>query len=219
MKSQKKKRTKKGSSASASSKSMSISTKQLKSIINKLEMSRFRDTTRQNYVTVWRCFNKFIIRLDVKPTTLEDRLILFVGHLISENKQSQTIRSYISAIKAVLKENRIILKEDEYLLSSLTRACKIKNDVATIRLSIHKDLLAVLLQGISRKFTGKEAKTQQPYLCSMYKTLFLTTYYGMFRVGEVTKSQHSIKAKDVFIGENKKKFLQRHTAEQTNHRW
>ena len=43
----------------------------------------------------------------------------------------------------------------------------------------------------------------------MYTTLFLTAYYGLFRVSEltVTASNHAVKAKDIQIGYNKKKFM------------
>ena len=37
--------------------------------------------------------------------------------------------------------------------------------------------------------------------------LFATAYYGLFRVGEITDSQHAVKACDVHIGVNKRKLL------------
>ena len=51
-------------------------------------------------------------------------------------------------------------------------------------------------------------KINQPYLCSLYKTLMLTTYFGLFRVGELTGAQgkHAVLAKNVHIAENKRKF-------------
>ena len=47
----------------------------------------------------------------------------------------------------------------------------------------------------------------QLYLATMYKALLITTYYGMFRIGEVTYSQHTVTASDVHIAMNKKKLL------------
>ena len=46
---------------------------------------------------------------------------------------------------------------------------------------------------------------QQPYLKSLYQTLLSTTYFGLFRNGEVTKGPHVIKAADVFVATNKRK--------------
>ena len=33
------------------------------------------------------------------------------------------------------------------------------------------------------------------------------TYYRLFRIGEVTSGSHPVLARDVYLGENKKKFL------------
>ena len=48
----------------------------------------------------------FFVRLDSKPECWEDRLILYIGFLIEKNRRSSTIKSYISAIKAVLGRRR-----------------------------------------------------------------------------------------------------------------
>ena len=47
----------------------------------------------------------------------------------------------------------------------------------------------------------------QPFLESLYKTLFSTMYFRLLRVSEVAESIHAVKAKDVQIGANKNKFL------------
>ena len=86
----------------ASSADSSISTAMINNIINELRNGARRLTTRKNYYSVWKCFNKFYIRLDRKPETWEERLVLFVGYLVEGKKKSQTIKSYISAIRAVL---------------------------------------------------------------------------------------------------------------------
>ena len=69
------------------------------------------------------------MQLDVTPASWEEKIILFVGFLMEQNRQSATIKSYVSAIKAILREDGIILSEDTYLLTSLTKACRLKNDV------------------------------------------------------------------------------------------
>ena len=44
----------------------------------------------------------------------------------------------------------------------------------------------------------------QPYLVRLYKALFMTAYFGLFRIGELTDSPYVLKAKDVHVGKNKK---------------
>ena len=141
----------------------------------------------------------FFLRLDVKPLNWEDRLALFVGYLIQSGKQSSTIRSYISAIRAVLKIEGIDINDDVYLLGALTRACKLKNDRIRVRLPLKRSLLNVLIGKLDDLFP------KQPYLVKLYRALFIITHSGLFQIGEVTESPHVVKAKNVLIGTNKKK--------------
>ena len=188
---------------SGSSTSFSISTAAIQSIIERLRSQNNRDSTRCNNYNVWKIFNEFFIRLDVKPNSWEDRLVLFVGYLIEKKWKSSTIRSYISAIKAVLKQDNVTLDENTYLLASLTKACKLKNDVVKIRLPIRWDLLCLMIKTIPILF----AEADQPYLVCLYQALLATTYFGLFRVGEVCASDHVIKVKDVHVGVNKNKMM------------
>ena len=45
------------------------------------------------------------------------------------------------------------------------------------------------------------------YLLTMYRALFALSYYGMMRVGEVTLSDHVVKAKDIHSATNKDKIM------------
>ena len=165
-----------------------------------LKHQSHRRSTRRTYYRIWKSFNQFFIRLDVKPEEWESRLTLFVAYLIDQEKCSKTIKSYISAIKAVLREVNVRINEDRVLLNALIRACKLKNDRVTARLPIHKGLLTVMINSMDRVF-----RSEQPYLVKLYKAIFVTAYYGMFRIGELTEGEHVLKAKDVFLGDNKKK--------------
>ena len=75
------------------------------------------------------------------------------------------------------------------------------NDQVRTRLPIKIGLLEILLFELQSLFTN------QPYLETLYKTMFALSYYGLFRIGEITKGQHTIKAKDIHIGQNKNKML------------
>ena len=165
-------------------------------------MNRHRQSTKKNYYSVWKTFNKFFIRLDCKPTSWEKRLILFIGYLVQTKKKSATIRSYISAIKAVLYNSGIKLKLDEALLTALTQACKLRNDRVQTRLPITKDIVNVLLDSVEKVF-----KSPQSYMVKLYKAMICTAYYGLCRIGEITNSPHVIRACDAYIGTNKSKLM------------
>ena len=160
-----------------------------------------RDSTYKNYLAVWRNFNKFLIRLDKRPRLWEERVLLFCGHLVAEGTQSQTVKSYISAIKTVLKDDGYIWNENLFLIGSLTWACRLTNDVVYTRLPIKLGLLEQLLFEIQRLYS------EQHYLQIMYKALFALAYFGMLRVGELVQSDHTVKAKNIHVGKNKNKIL------------
>ena len=89
-----------------------------------------------NYYTFWKQFNQFFIKLDHKPLNWSDRLNLFVAYLVNNNQKSTTVKSYISAIKAVLWDVGITINEDGVLLAMLTRACKLCNDQLRAKLPV-----------------------------------------------------------------------------------
>ena len=174
----------------------------MKLIIEKLKSCQYRESTANMYLGVWQQFNKFLMRLDKVPTSWEDRATLFVAYLIEEKGlQSSTIKSYISAIKRTLVDDDKEWDDSKILIRSLTRACRMINDTVRTRLAIHCSLLEMLLFELQNIFAG------QWYLEIMYKAIFVLGYYGLMRIGEMTESPHVLKAKDVFIGTNKRKLL------------
>ena len=171
-------------------------------IVQKLKYQRCRDSTRKTYHSIWKIFGKFYARLDHKPKNWVDKITLFAAYLIEECKlKSGTVKSYISAIKAVLAEDDIEIENNNFILNSLTRACKLKNDHVVLHFPIYKDLLRLVLKYLRKVFN------QQPYLSVMYQALFAATYYGLLRVGELTYSPHVITVKNTHVATNKKKVL------------
>ena len=172
-------------------------------LIERLKCKRVRQSTSNNYLSIWRQFNRFVIKLDWKPDTWEERTAMFCAFLIQDGKQSTTIKSYVSAIKAILKEDGYEWSDNLVLLNSLMRACKLVNDTVKCRLPINKNLLEMILFETQRYFQ----EIGQVYLEILYKNLFSIMYYGMMRIGEVAYSEHTLKAKDIHIGKNKDKIL------------
>ena len=127
--------------------------------------------------------------------------MLYVGHLIHNQRKSTTIKCYLSAIRAVLKDDGVEINEDKYLLTSLTRACKLVNDRVRTQLPIQQGMLNILLDYVDNYYL----RLNQPYLSTMYQALISTAYFCLFRVGELTTGKHPVLARDVHIGENKQK--------------
>ena len=129
--------------------------------------------------------------------------MLFVAFLVDNNLRSSTVKMYISAIRGVLAVEGIKLNEDQFLLTSLTRACRLQNDRVIHRLLIYKDLLHLIIKRIELHF----GSLQQDYLMKLYKAIFIAGYYGLLRAGEIAMGPHVLLAKDVHVGKNKKKLL------------
>ena len=119
----------------------SISTSAIQSIIERLRMGRLRNTTKNNYYCVWKKFNQFYIKLDVKPYSWEERITLSARYLVDSKKRLQTVKSYISAIRVVLQDDGIELNENKFLLNSLIQTCKFKNNLVRIRMPIKKGVV------------------------------------------------------------------------------
>ena len=171
----------------------------LQQIIDKLKHQCNRHSTDKVYYQVWKSFNQFIIKLDTKPKTWEDRLVLYIGYLIHNNRKSNTICSYVSGIKSVLRKDGVFLNENKYLLNSLIKVCRIHRDQVTTQLPIRKGLMNLLVNAVP------QICPDQPYLATLYQAMISTAYFGLFRIGEITYSQHVVKARDVHIAKNKDK--------------
>ena len=99
--------------------------------------------------------------------------------------------------------NHIDICEDNYLLTALTTACRLRNDCMRVRLPIEKEMLKILL----RKTHDYFLKLNQPYLAILYQAILSTMYFGLFGVSEVATGAHPILARDVQVGTNKCKML------------
>ena len=188
--------------SSKSSDSGKLSVGRIKLILEQLKSKQTRDSTAKMYHSVWRQFNEFLLRLDRSQvkTSWEDRAVLLT-HLVSQGAQSQTIESYFSAIKYTLRADGYDWNDQKAMLGVITKSCRIINNVVRIRLPIKIRLLELLLYEVGRIFNS------EPYLDLMYKTIFIISYYGLMRVGEVASGTHPLKAKDVHIADNKNKIL------------
>ena len=193
-------------SLSGSSDSSKLSTKYISGVLDRLKNSQTRKSTTNNYLSVWRNLNKFLLSLDTKlKMSWEQKTALFGAYLVDNGVQSSTLKSYFSAIKHILKQDGYEWDDNKVLLNALARSCKLENDLVKTRLPIQKGLLEMLLFEIKRQWYDN--KSPQPYLAFMYQAIFCLAYYGMLRVGELAFSNHCIKACNIHVGSNKDKIL------------
>ena len=90
--------------------------------------------------------NKFLLRLDIVPEFWEDRVVAFAAYMIEIKKiQSSTLKSYISAIKHMLKADGYEWQDNRVYFHSLIRSCRLSNDVVKTRLPIQFGMFELLL--------------------------------------------------------------------------
>ena len=164
-----------------------------------MKNQQHQETTKRNYHGIWKKFNQFIIRLDDKPKTWEERVALYASQLYKEGVQSSTLKSYISAIKKVLKIDGYTWDENKIEFTIITKSCRLVNDRVKSRFPIQNGLLELILFRIHVRFS------EQIYLDLMYRCMFLIGYFGLFRVGELTSGTHPIRAKDIYNASEKQK--------------
>ena len=172
--------------------------------MERLQNEKHRSTTKATYHAIWTSFNSFLTRLDVLPKSWEERLSIYITHLIIEGAKSSTIKSYVSAIRSVLRDDGYELMEPKLLFTSLTRACRLNNDRVLTRLPIHRSLLDLILFEVQNIY---ENENPQIYLSKLYQCMFLLGYYGLLRIGEMASGTHPVKAKDIHTSEVKQKIL------------
>ena len=175
----------------------------MEQLVQKFLSQQNRSSTVRTYLNIWRQFNNFVISLDVVPPSWEARTTLYIAYLIDNGRQSSSIKSYVSAIKKLLVIDGYKWKDEEVLLNSLTKACRLLNDRVKARLPIQRGFLEMIFFEVERYFSRRS----QHYLEWLYKAIFLMSYYGMMRIGEVTMSPHVARAKNVHMATNKDKIL------------
>ena len=193
--------------SSSSLTSSRISTDYIANLLDQLSNQHVRQSTKENYLVIWRAFNKFLVRLDKQlfQQFSEERAAFFGAFLTDQGVQSSTLKSYFSAIKFMVKLSGYDWDDNRVVISTLVKSCRLKNDQVLTRLPIQHKLLEALLFELERMFEN------QWYLQVMYKALFMMAYFGLMRVGELTEttiaSDHALRACDVHRATNKNKFL------------
>ena len=143
-------------------------------VLDNLLMKENRPSTMKTYLSIWRCFNKFVISLDMKPVAWEDCTSLFVPHLIDNGMQSIAIKSYVSAIKNLLTDDGYAWNDQKILLTALTKASTLVNEKVHTRLGIQCGLLEIILIELQRFILN----SGQVYLSMLHKALFIWGCYG-----------------------------------------
>ena len=158
---EKRKNMKSNSSVTSSTHEL-ITTEHFNLILERLKANQNRKSTQHNYHRIWRQFGHFLLKLDTIPLSWDQRLCLYGTYLVEQGAQSSTLRSYMSALKKILRIDSIKVNDDKVMLGILIRGCKMENDRIYVREPIHIRLLEILLFELGRMYSSPG--NSQPYV-------------------------------------------------------
>ena len=145
------------------------------------------DSSRRQYQRAWAVFRQFYCRfygsenpiLPLVPNCIP----LFISYLSFRKMAYSTINSYLSAISYVHKLKGLRDPTKSFLIQKLLTALS-RQRAADVRLPVTKPVLRQLVRSLD--FTNSSAWQR-----SLFGTIFLVAFYGLFRIGElVVKSTH-----------------------------
>lgn len=169
-------------------------------IVDRLSNSDVCLDTKQMYHRIWCNFNRFLLCFDDLPTSWEEKLVLYATFLADIGNASSTVATYMSAIRYVLRHDGVELNDESCQLASIIKACKLHNDVVTVRMPIGLNLHNLIIGEIDKIFLSRG----QPYLSALYKAITTAGYYGMLRISEMV-GKHAVITEDVKISQNRLK--------------
>lgn len=172
-------------------------------VVEGMKNGDLRDSSKVMYHSIWQNFLQFLQGFKNLPAKWEDKMVMYAAHLGNIGEFSQTVSSYMSAIRYKLRKDGVHIPDRNFEIASIIRTCKLKNDQVHYRCGISKNMTKELVRAVKELFLDQG----QEYLYYLYRAVFLTAYYGMFRIGEIGESPHALKSADVKKSLNKEKFL------------
>ena len=112
------------SGSCSSSDGTKLSLDYLTHIAKKFKTQNRQPSTKHTYKQAWYNFNDFLICMDKMPDSWNDRICLFVPQLIVEKHPPPIIQSYVSAVKAILREEGVEIEDNSVALAALIHSAK-----------------------------------------------------------------------------------------------
>lgn len=130
------------------------------------------------------------------------RVALFIAYMHKKRYEKDTIRVYISGIKYILRNIlHVDVDDNSFKFTALVKAARYKNNKVALRMPIKLNLLNRILDEIEHL---PKLLENQPYLVALYRAMYVSAYYGLLRIGEMT-GKHAVQAKNMHIAKNKMK--------------
>ncbi len=167
----------------------------LRSALEQLKQKGVQGSTWKQYSAAWNHFTAFLAKLDEPVFSWEDRLMLFVVHMVEECKSPATIRSHLTGIRYLMRLEGIELQSNNFLYNVILKVCnklRAESGMIYVRIPLTECLTKKLVAAIQRFPMSSYDKL-------LYSAVICTAYYGLFRIGEVIDSQHAMRLENMQI--------------------
>ena len=141
--------------------------------------------TRKLYSRIWSEFRNFCAsHLQVQDAIIPvsiSTLSLFLASLFMKGYAPSTLFTYNSAVSYMHKLNGLPDPGSSVFIQKMLQGAKKSRIQVDNRLPITKSILYRLVLALNKTCS-------LPYYQSLYKAMFVTAFFGLLRVGEITKN-------------------------------
>ena len=154
-------------------------------------------STKASYKRAWQLFHEFASLYNFAkavPLSLE-AVIMFISYLNMLGYKPKTIDSMMSGLGYVHKVYGYDKTQDttnHFIVRKVLHSLRKTNPSEDLRLPITIEILQRIIPRLRE--IGLNA-----FLQSMYRAMFLLSFYAFLRLGEVTQSPHNLQYKDIHI--------------------
>ena len=145
------------------------------------------NNTKQAYRAAFKAYHNFHICIyNQQPTNhiTPKKFAQFIAFSHSKGLKYSTICSRLSALKYINNLHGHSDTSKQFLVQRILQGCKLSSDNTDKRKPITKSILKRMIQSLSSIFDTQ-------YNRLLFKTMFIISFYALFRVSEITKTQHS----------------------------
>ena len=153
--------------------------------LNKLLLAAIAPSTKQSYTRAWKLFYEVMSTLNIPYEGVDSlplsyqQVLLFISFLIAKRYAPTTVISYVSALSYAHKMSGVYDPCAVFAVQKALAAATKISPTLDHRLPITLTILSSLTKSL-------DTTTVNPYLRSLFRAMYLVSFFALMRVGEVT---------------------------------
>ena len=147
------------------------------------------DSTTQVYKRAWVLFQHCLVVTNQNKISVQDlplsfqTILVYLTYLRIKGFAPATITTYVSAIGYIHKVNGLVDPTTQFIIQKTLSSINRLHATTDSRLPITQFILFRLLQSMDKIIS-------LPYHITLLQAMFAVAFYGLFRIGEITKQKN-----------------------------